>query len=90
MKTKIAFSVTFAILESIIVYVQHQVEGLSNLSSPICILLGKSENSMSQNIVTVVVSLYLLLSLFIILILYSKLIILRSDSDKVLILYMVG
>ena len=47
-------------------------------------LLGKSENSVTQNIVTVVVSFYLLISLFIILILHYKMIILSSQSNKLL------
>ena len=60
MKAEAVFSIIFALLTSIVLYVRHQVESLSYLSSPLCIILGKSENSVTQNIVTVVVSLYLL------------------------------
>ena len=83
-KTEVVFSMMFPILISIVMYIRNQVEGLSYLSSPLCILLGKSEDSVTQNIVTVIVSVYLLLSLFITLILYYKLIILSTQSNKIL------
>ena len=51
---------------------------------PLCILLGKSGNSITQNIITMMVSFYFLLLFFIILILYYKLIILNRQSDDVL------
>ena len=54
------------------------------MSSSLCILLGKSEKSETQNITTIVVSSYLLLSFMIILILYINLIILSNKSSKVL------
>ena len=60
------------------------VEGLSYLSSPLCILLGKSGGSLTQNIFTVMISFYLLFSLIIILILYYKVIILSRQSNNVL------
>ena len=58
MKSKAVFSATFVLIISIVLYIQHQVEDLSYLSSPLCILyilLGKSKNSKTQSIVTVVV-----------------------------------
>ena len=76
--------ILFVTLILLVIYLRHQVEGLSYLSSPLCILLGKSEKSEIQNITTMVVSLYLLLSFIIILILYIKLIILSNKSSKVL------
>ena len=69
MKIEAVIPITLAILVSTVLYIRHQVEGLSYLSSPLRIFLGKSENSVTQKIVTVVISLYLFLSLFIILIL---------------------
>ena len=44
--------ILFVILILIVIYFRHQVEGLSYLSSPLCILLGKSEKSETQNITT--------------------------------------
>ena len=82
MKIGAVFPVIFVILASIAIYIRQQIEGLSYLSSPLCILLGKSANSLTQNIVTVLASLILLLSLFIILILYYKIIILSKQSDN--------
>ena len=84
MKTEAVFPVTCAILTSIVLYIRHQVEGVSYLSSPLCILLGKSGNSATQNILTVAFSFYLLLTLFIVLILHYKLIILSNQSEKIL------
>ena len=76
--------ILFVTLILIVIYFRHQLEDLSYLSSPLCFLLGRSEKSETQNITTMVVSLYLLLSLIIILILYIKLIILSNKSGSVL------
>ena len=48
-KSEAVVPITFTILRSttIVLYIRHQVEGLSYLSSPLCILLGKSGNSMT-------------------------------------------
>ena len=60
-------------------YLRLQVEGLSYLSSGLCILLGKTENSITQNVTTIVTSIYLHFTLLIILMLYFKLI---NESDQ--------
>ena len=84
MKTEAVFAIICAILTSIVLYIRHQIEGVSYLSSPLCILLGKWGNSETQNILIVAFSFYLLLILFIVLILHYKLIILSGTSSKVL------
>ena len=73
MKIESGFLILFVALLSLVPYIRYQVEDLSYLSSSF--LLGKSGKSVAQNIVTFVVSFYLVLSLFIILILHYKMII---------------
>ena len=49
-KIEVVFSIIFAILISLVMSIRYKVEGLSH--SPL--LLGKSEDSVTQNIVTVI------------------------------------
>ena len=67
-----------------IMYLRHQVEDIYYLSSSLCILFGKTENSMTQNVATIVTSIYLLFTLLVILMVNFKLIIGSGQSENIL------
>ncbi len=74
----------FASLIVVVILLRHIVEGYSHLSSPLCILLGKTDQSIVQFVVTLTVAVYLLSVLSVTLVFYCKLICHKSPSDAVL------
>ena len=78
------FPLIFAILIFMAIFLRHQVEGLSYLSSALCIILGKTDKSISQQVVTILVPLYLIIILGVTLIFYIKLFYSSKQSAGIL------
>ena len=68
----------------LVIYIRIEMEGFYYLSSPLCVLLGKTNNSIVQNATTVIVSLYFLSTFVAIMIFYYKLIAIIERPDAVL------
>ena len=80
----ICIPVSFLILLVIVFIVRHETEGLIYISSPICTLLGKTDDSISQKTVTISVSLYLLSVFAIIMLIYCYLLFLTNKSKGII------
>ena len=65
----------------IILYIRHNIEGLSYLSSPLCIVLGKTDESVIQFVTTLGISLYFIILFLIIAVIHCKLVYLTKVSE---------
>lgn len=70
----IVLPVTFAIFITVAIILRHQIEGLIYISSPLCLLVGKIDESVTQTVVTILVPIYLIGILVAALVCYFKLI----------------
>ena len=70
----IVLPVTFAIFITVAIILRHQMEGLIYISSPLCPLVGKIDESVTQTVVTILVPIYLTGILVATLVCYFKLI----------------
>ena len=70
----IVLPVTFAIFITVAIIFGHQMEGLIYISSPLCLLVGKIDESVTQTVVTILVPIYLIGILVATLVCYFKLI----------------
>ena len=68
----------------VVIYVRREIENLQQLPSPLCILSANTDGSLSLKILTIFVAIYLLISFSILLIFYSKLIILVYKPNNIL------
>ena len=75
--------ILFLILVTIIFIVRDETEELIYISSPLCTLLGKTDDSIVQQVVTISVSLYLISLFIIITFIYCYLIFLINKSKGV-------
>ena len=82
----ISLCIPISFLTSLVIVfiVRYQVEGLILLSSPLCTILGKTDESIGQQVVTITVSLYLLSVFLIITIIYCCLILLTKKSKTMI------
>ena len=74
----------FIVLISIITYVRHQIEELKYLSSPLCTILGNTNDSIVQKIFTAITSTYLLIVFIVIVFIYSKLLFILQQTEMFL------
>ena len=75
--------ICLACLISFVIFLRVEVEGFEHLSSPLCVLFGKTDKSTVQLITTVFVSLYLLTVFVAIMIIYFKMLTLNKSSQVV-------
>ena len=75
---------TLTFLIFIVIFVRYEGEGLTFLSSPLFILLGKTDKSVTQKLVTIITSVYLIIIQTVTLIFSFKLLNLNSKSNAVL------
>ena len=74
----------FAILLLIVTYIRREVENFPKLPSPLCIILGSNDGSVSEKVLTIFIAIYLLINFVMVLILYSKLLILIHRASDML------
>ena len=74
----------FIVLISIVVLLRHQIEGVKYLSSPLCSILGNTNDSIVQKILTALTSIYLLIIFITIVSIYSKLLSILKQAENFL------
>ena len=75
------FPLLFMTITFIILYIRHNIEGLKYLSSPLCLVLGKTDESVIQFVTTLAISLYFIILFLIIAVLHCKLLFLTKVSE---------
>ena len=71
-------------LRFIVIFLRHQIEGVKYLSSPVCSILGNTNDSIVQKIFTAITSIYLQIVFIIIVSIYSKLLYILKESENYL------
>ena len=74
----------FILLISIVIFLRHQIEGVKYLSSPLCSILGNTNDSVVQKMFTAITSIYLLIVFIIIVSIYSKLLYILKQAENYL------
>ena len=74
----------FIVLISIVVLLRHQIEGAKYLSSPLCSILGNTNDSIVQKIITAITSIYLLIIFITIVSIYTKLLFILKQEENFL------
>ena len=81
----IHFPLLFIILIFIILYTRHNIEGITYLSSPLCVPFTKTDESVTQIITTITLSLYFVSLFLIIAVINCKLVLLTNVSVSVIL-----
>ena len=80
----VVLPVIFAIFITVAIILRHENEGLIIISSPLCLLVGKIDQSVTQTVVSILVPFYLISIFVATLVCYFKLINVSRKSDEVL------
>ena len=80
----IYFPLFVMIIASTILYIRHSIEGLNYLSSPLCIVLARTDESVTQFVVTITLSLYFVILFVIIAVNHCKLAFLTRRSESMI------
>ena len=80
----VVLPVIFGIFITVAIILRHEMEGLVYISSPLCLLFGKIDQSVTQTVVSILVPIYLIGIFVATLVCYFKLINESRKSDKVL------
>ncbi len=76
----------FAVLISVAITLRHKVEKMQKLSSPLCLIVGKTDHSLTQTVVTVIVPVFLMIILLVTFAFYMKLLSLNRSKELEVVL----